>query len=172
MAKLQLKKEYWKSIRFYLIEVIAVVLFIQFIAGLAIVNGLSMEDTLCNGDIVVVWKIGYVPHPGDVVLVGKDNPLGVPLTKRIIAVEGQIIQIDEDGVYIDGQPLNEPYLKDTEWSRWPLELTVPDGQVFVMGDNRDESIDSRNVGCLEKSGIKGNIVFRLWTINTFGTIQT
>lgn len=170
MIKGKLSGPTWKTLRFYGIALLLILLFIRFVACLAIVHGPSMEDTLRDGDIIVVWRLHYAPKPGDVILTDNNNPLGVPLAKRVIAMEGQSVIIDKSGVWVDDVRMDEPYLRDDEWERELLGLWVPEGQVFLLGDNRDYSVDSRKIGCTEADGIQGKAMFRLWPPARFGKL--
>lgn len=137
------------------------------------IYGSSMEPTVNEGEIVVSLK-GSELAPGDVIALYYSNKI---LVKRYIGGPGQWIDIDADGnVYIDGEYLDEPYLGenlkafgDTNIS---LPYQIPDGRIFVLGDNRSISQDSRNsmVGCIADEQIVGKIVFRVWPLNRFGKI--
>ena len=136
-----------------------------------IVSGPSMKDTLHHGDLLIVLgDLFYnVPEIGDVVVVSKstfDN--GKPIIKRVIAQEGQTVDIDFDSgiVFVDGRALSEPYcLTPTNlYEGVDFPITVPDGCVFVMGDNRNESKDSRSsdIGMVDTREIIGRAVFLLF----------
>ena len=159
-----------KTALFYIAEIIVILLIIQFVARLTIVNGFSMENTLGDGDVLVVWQWRYHPQQGDMVLVDKRNPTDKYLTKRVVAVQGQHVLINADGLHIDGTLQSEPYVKETPWESEPLELTVPPGQVFAMGDNRSNSLDCRDFGCIQASLVKGKLVFRLFPFGGFGIL--
>ena len=130
------------------------------------VSGSSMEPTLSDGDIIVLEKTNQY-KPGDLCGLYWQNKL---LLKRVIALPGSYVDIDQDGnVTIDGQALEEPYL--TEKSLGECDITfpyqVPDGKLFVMGDHRATSIDSRSsaVGCIDKTQIVGRAVLRIWPLD-------
>ena len=125
-----------------------------------------MEPTLSDGDIIVLEKTNQY-KPGDLCGLYWQNKL---LLKRVIALPGSYVDIDQDGnVTIDGQALEEPYL--TEKSLGECDITfpyqVPDGKLFVMGDHRATSIDSRSsaVGCIDKTQIVGRAVLRIWPLD-------
>lgn len=160
--------------------VFAVMLLIfTFIARPATVDGESMLPTLRNGERLVISNLFYEPAPGDiVVLCGEaDREEGRNLIKRIIAVGGQTIDIDfETGeVTVDGEVLDEPYILERthldEGTEFPL--TVPEGEVFVMGDNRNASRDSRSlsVGTVKEEYIVGRVLFRFFPFDRFGTVS-
>lgn len=132
------------------------------------ITGGSMTPTLVNGEIVVSLKgSGY--ESGDIIAFYYDNKI---LVKRVIAQAGQWVDIDEEGnVYVDGESLDEPYLENKAFGECNIELPyqVPESKIFVMGDHRDVSLDSRNtsVGCVGKDQIVGRLILRIWPLNTF-----
>ena len=135
------------------------------------IYGQSMNDTLTEGDIVVSIK-GSQFATGDIIAFYYNNKI---LVKRVIGQAGDWIDIDEDGnVYVNLTKVEEPYLHEKAFGECNIELPyqVPESRVFVMGDNRATSIDSRNtaVGCVAEEQIVGRIVFRLWPLNTFGSL--
>lgn len=136
------------------------------------IYGASMAPTLAEGDIVVSVK-GSEFEPGDLVSFYIGNKL---LVKRFIAGPGQWVDIDEDGnVYIDGKLLEEPYVDEKAFGDVDIELPyqVPENRIFVMGDHRVTSVDSRNtaVGCIADEQIVGKIVFRVWPLRTAGSLE-
>ena len=183
MTEENTKKKKVKEVLEYaesLTVVFAVMLLIfTFIARPATVDGESMLPTLRNGERLVISNLFYEPAPGDiVVLCGEaDREEGRNLIKRIIAVGGQTIDIDfETGeVTVDGEVLDEPYILERthldEGTEFPL--TVPEGEVFVMGDNRNASRDSRSlrVGTVKEEYIVGRVLFRFFPFDRFGTVS-
>lgn len=134
--------------------------------------GTSMEPTLQDGQIVVTVK-GNSFEPGDVVAFYHGNTL---LIKRYIAGPGQWVDIDDDGnVSVDGTLLDEPYIAEKAYGETNIKLPyqVPEKRFFLMGDNRDVSVDSRNttVGCVSSEQIVGKVVFCIWPLSSFGPVK-
>lgn len=141
------------------------------------VDGGSMNDTLCDGDRLIVSAFGYTPKCGDIVVVTHGESLDEPIIKRVIATEGQTLSIDfETGeVAVDGVLMKEYYIKGkTGAVRNMIEIpeTIKEGYVFVMGDNREHSKDSRNaeVGLIPVQNIVGKAVFRIYPFESFGAL--
>lgn len=135
------------------------------------VYGSSMTPTLKDGEIIFTVKTSKF-EPGDVVAFYYNNKI---LVKRVIGSSGEWIDIDEEGtVYVNQKELKEPYVKDKTLGECDLDLPyqVPEGRVFVMGDHRSTSIDSRSssIGCVSQEQIVGKIVFRVWPLNRIGGI--
>ena len=132
-------------------SVLTVVLIFTFAVRIVRVSGESMRETLQDQDMLVVlnnWLCGGYEQ-GDIVILQRDDFYGgEPIVKRVIATEGQTVDIDFDAgvVYVDGTALEEPYTREPTWTQEGTEfhLTVPEGCIFVMGDNRNDSDDSRD----------------------------
>ena len=133
------------------------------------VSGPSMQDTLYTGDRLLVLNAAYCDFKaGDVVVINDYNAqLSDTLVKRIVAVEGQTVDIDfmSGQVYVDGQPLDEPYIKEPTYTSEGVQfpLTLGEGEVFVMGDNRNQSTDSRDpkLGPVDERYLQGKALFLL-----------
>ena len=131
-----------------------------------------MNGTLDSGDIVVSVK-GSGFETGDVIAFYYNNNI---LVKRVIANPGDWVDMDKDGnVYVNNTLIDEPYLNEKAYGETNIELPyqVPEGKVFVMGDNRSVSIDSRNtsIGCVSEEQIVGKIVFRVWPLAQMGAVH-
>ena len=181
--------------------VIAAVL-VQFIRPTR-VDGDSMSSTLIDGDYLIINTIKYKvaePEKGDIIIFDTDMPIdgmsdlsietrnpirkgidfilhddsrGKDLVKRIIADEGDRIQISNYEVRVNGELIDEPYLDEGMYTDGEIDEVVPEGCVFVMGDNRIVSLDSRypEVGFVEKSDIMGKVMLRLLPFSSFGTVK-
>ncbi|MBQ4544766.1 MAG: signal peptidase I [Oscillospiraceae bacterium] len=156
----------------------AIVLIFIFLIRIVGVDGESMVPTLHDKDWLVISNLFYEPEQGDIVVLSKDSFLdGKMIVKRIIATENQTIDIDfEKGiVYIDGEEIYEPYIADKTHRQFDMTFpaTVPENCVFVMGDNRNHSSDSRDasLGMVHESNILGRLVLRLLPVSDFGTVK-
>lgn len=134
--------------------------------------GSSMSPTLMDGDIFFSVKTSDLEQ-GDIVAFYYNNRI---LVKRVICGPGDWIDIKEDGtVYVNDEELYEPYLTEKALGQTNIEYPyqVPDGKIFVMGDHRSTSVDSRHtsVGCVAEEQIVGRIIFRVWPVNRFGGIE-
>ena len=169
-----------------------IVCLFTFVIGIVGVSGSSMYPTLHHRDMMLVQRIAYTPEAGDVVVLRKaDSFNGSAIVKRIIAVAGQTVLFDYDSntVYVDGVALEEPYLNyetdDTygeDFLAWRYDLdpayvntefVVPEGCVFVCGDNRNHSSDSRvaELGMVEEGYIIGRVVMVFFPFDHFGTVK-
>lgn len=166
---------------------VAVVILFTFVFRVATIVGGSMENTLIEGEKVIITDWFYTPKAGDIVVISRninntsdltdDNG---PIIKRVIATAGQTVDIDFDAgvVYVDGVALDEPYTKTPTNTQYDVKfpVRVPDGHVFCLGDNRNESMDSRdkrigNNGMIDERYILGRAVLRILPFGKFGGID-
>ena len=145
------------------------------------VDGSSMLPTLTNGDLLFLQCAGYEPEQGDVVVLHKSfSVTSEPIVKRVIATGGQSVHIDysTSTVYVDGEALEEPYLGEPmlqpgSESMQQTDWDIPEGSVFVMGDNRNNSSDSRvdSLGAVDNDYVLGKALVVLFPFSHFGSIH-
>ena len=187
-------------IELFVFTLAAVFVITSFFFRYSIVDGGSMENTLHDNEKLILRSIFYTPECGDVVVVqDKSTSLKDPIVKRVIAVGGQTVKFTRDAVYVDGIELKEPYVYTADYKNpfggedvyrysvypsdplLPLvtdredgvfyEITVPDGEIFVMGDHRNNSKDSRDIGTLHEDAVIGKVVLRFLPFSEFGKIE-
>lgn len=174
-------------------SIVAVVLVFTFLFRVVAIDGDSMNNTLENKDRVIIYDLGYTPKRGDIVVISRNASNDKnrsqegrePIIKRVIATEGETVDIRfEDGVgyvYVNGVLLNESYVKEyisedfKTYSPISFPAVVPEGCVFVLGDNRNNSLDSRSAvigtnGMVDTRYIMGHAVLRIWPINKIGAL--
>ena len=173
-----LKKELWEWVKALLFAGIIVFIVFRFLIQVVSVDGSSMAPTLQDGDRLISSNLFYTPEYGDIVILSKNTGLNEALVKRIIAVAGQTVDINENGeVVVDGKVLSEPYIAETisdnRRGDFDYPVTVPEGMVFVMGDNRNHSTDSRfsAVGFIDEDEILGRVIFRLLPLDKIGPVR-
>ncbi len=156
---------------------VLVLLMMTFFFRQVTVKGPSMNDTLKDQDRLIISCFLYTPQPGDVVVISHGESYSDPIIKRVIATAGQSLSIDytTGEVRVDGVLIDEPYIKGrTVLLSNPLEIpeVIPEGYVFVMGDNRENSLDSRStkIGLIPVENIMGKAVLRLYPFDSFGGI--
>lgn len=175
---LTMGQELYQTLQSLVWIVLGIIFLFTFVVRATVVSGPSMENTLHGGNIVLTRVIGYTPRQGDVVVATKTTFKEQSIIKRVIAVAGQTVDIDYDTstVYVDGVALNEPYIKEhmTDiYSGTGLNhITVPEGCLFVMGDNRNNSWDSRypEIGILDERCVIGQAVLLLFPFSAFGRL--
>ena len=176
IKRVRYKRQYrtvMKSTIYMLVTVAAVAILVATLwLPVLQIYGNSMTPTMQNGDIVFSLKSSGFTQ-GDVVAFYYNNKI---LVKRVIAGPADWVDITEDGtVYVNGELLDEPYITEKAYGDTNIELPyqVPDGKVFVMGDHRSTSVDSRNtaVGCVAEEQVVGKIIFRIWPFDQIGMMQ-
>ncbi len=167
---------YWlQALVFALVSLILIFTFLGRIIG---VDGNSMYPTLHHRDMLLLQSVGYTPKQGDIVVLTKEfATVTQPIVKRVIATGGQTVSIDYDAgtVSVDGEVLDEPYINepmDYPNSQWETitDVTVPEGSIFVMGDNRNHSSDSRDerLGTIDERYVLGKVLFTILPGGLFG----
>ena len=166
-AKKETGRGAYELVQTLMCAVLVLVLLFTFVVRVVQVDGESMRETLQDQDLLLVldnWLCGDF-QPGDIVILQEEDfNGGVPIVKRVIATEGQTVDIDfaNGTVYVDGVELEEPYIREPTWTDEGAEfpLTVPAGCVFVMGDNRNDSADSRNpsLGPVDTRSVLGRVL--------------
>lgn len=170
------------------VAIVAVTLIFSFVFRVATIDGDSMNNTLIDKEMIIISNFAYTPKNGDIVVISRNaqntaeaqNASNTPIIKRVIAVGGQTVNIDytKGEVYVDGQLLNEPYISTPTTNKGSVEMPVyvPEGCVFVMGDNRLGSLDSRDKrigknGIIDNRYILGHAVFRFLPFNKIGRLD-
>ncbi len=184
---ISITKEIFEWLEVVVSAMLAVVIIFTFVFRVATIVGGSMKDTLYNGEKVIITDWFYTPKVGDIVVVSRNASNGYyadegegPIIKRIIATEGQTVDIDFNSgiVYVDGVALDEPYTRTPTNLKYDIKfpVRVPDNHVFCLGDNRNESLDSRssrigNEGMIDERYILGKAVFRVFPFDRFGVVK-
>lgn len=156
---------------------ISMVVFMTFFFRVISVSGVSMQDTLHDFDKVLVKRFNYHPVCGDVVVIKRGQYLDQPLVKRVIATEGQSLKIDygSQSVFVDGVKIKEDYVPELMIYQNDdyIPEKIPKGYCFVMGDNRNKSLDSRSgtVGLIENKNIVGKAVFIVFSFYKVGFVR-
>ena len=174
----------------FVISIITVLMVFSLFLRIARVDGGSMNQTLQNGESLVISNLFYEPKQGDIIVfhLCQENGYNQPIVKRVIATEGQrvVIDITAKKTYIDGVELieeytyfktdeynmsyfNTAYLDQSDDGHWRYVVTVPEGKLFVMGDNRNGSTDSRSrsIGLVDKNTVLGKALFRISPFTIF-----
>lgn len=174
-----LRKDLFSWLQALSFALLGLILCFTFLGRIISVDGNSMLPTLHNRDMLLLQCFGYTAKAGDIVVLNKPfGSIDEPIVKRIIATGGQTVEInyEEALVYVDGKPLSEPYIKEI---MLPLgadsieSVLVPEGSVFVMGDNRNASSDSRvpALGTVDERYILGRALWVLLPFQSFGPVQ-
>jgi signal peptidase I len=176
----KLPHDIFDFVEFFVIALAVILLIFTFLIRQTVVTGGSMLPTLENGDRLIISNFFYTPKAGDIVViqiedeVAEKRPLVLAkdssIIKRVIATAGQTVRIQNGVVYVDGAPL------ETDFDFWAdsanmAEITVSDGHIFVMGDNRTISLDSRALGEIDERTVIGKVLFRIAPLSEFGGVD-
>ncbi len=167
---------FYDWIRCILFAISIVVVCLIFLFRLVDVEGSSMNNTLTTNDKVVVTNLFYTPHNNDIIVISHGASYDKPLIKRVIATEGQSINLDYENerIIVEGTVLDEPYINGTtfggNYADYEIPEVVPEGKIFVMGDNRAVSKDSRSyeIGLIDVDSVIGKAQFVILPFNHFG----
>ena len=160
-----------------IVSLVVVIVFYTFFFRVVTVDGQSMDPTLQQNDRMLMRVIGYTPQRGDIVVIDSYSQYGKPLIKRVIGLPGDVIDIDfaTGDVSVNGTVLDEPYIAAPTVQQHEVRfpVTVEEGHIFVMGDNRPISLDSRSsdVGQLDCMDVLGKVFFRIFPLQKIGTVR-
>ena len=177
-------KEILEWVEAIVIAVLVAMVIRSFVFTVVRVDGGSMNNTLTNNDRLIVWRLGYEPKQGDIVIFEPDIPENegrntfnrIYWVKRVIATGGQHVEIDyaSNSVFVDGEKLDEPYLPEPMQAPAASTVTtidVPEGKLFLMGDNRNSSRDCRYIGPVDEDDVVGTAVLRFWPLDSIGGVD-
>lgn len=160
---------------------VTLILLFAFVGRVITVDGSSMEPTLFNGDMLLLRSVGYQPRQGDVVVLTKQfSYVTGPIVKRVIAVGGDHVQIDYargtvtvNGITLDEDYIKEPMVRPGDPDMGNEDIWVPEGHIYVMGDNRNNSSDSRHVelGPVDQRQVLGRVLCVLLPVKDFGAVK-
>ena len=177
-ASMKLVREIYDWAEIFVITVSAILLVFTFFIRIAYVDGPSMQNTLQDGEALAVSNLFYTPEQGDIVVFqAPDSSIEGGIVKRVIATEGQTVDIDFETweVFVDGEVIDEHYVNFVQginmlnYYNTDFPLTVPEGHIFVMGDNRNHSADSRcsDIGLIPEQCVVGHALLRVFPFSRF-----
>ena len=171
-------KSFYEIFESIMIAFLIIILLVVFVFRAVTVDGDSMEPNLHHTDKLITTNFFYKAEKGDIVVVDKNNVLGKPIVKRVIATAGDTVKYEcaTGYVYVNGEKLNEDYIlidNDANPYNVDIEMTVKEGYVFLMGDNRNHSNDSRNseLGQINEKNILGKAVLRIYPFDSIGVVK-
>ena len=174
-------KDVYDLVELFVIAVGVIMLIFTLLCRISFVQGTSMENTLMENDVLLISDLFYEPKSGDIVVIqAPDVDGGKAIVKRVIATEGQTVEIKKDGVYVDGVLLSEEdgslgytvnFAPFPAYQYTPKTITVDEGELFVMGDHRSVSLDSRIFGTVDERCVIGKVFFRILPFSGIGSVQ-
>ncbi len=170
-------KDFLETLEAFVWALVILALFFTFVARVVQVDGDSMNPTLLDGEKLILSSFPYSAQHGDIVVTDSHTKFSKVLIKRVIGCPGDVINIDfESGiVYRNEEALAEPYTADRTYLEEGVEfpIQVPQGQLFLMGDNRNNSLDSRSteIGLIDTRDVLGKVLFRLLPISKMGVVH-
>ena len=157
---------------------VLLVIVVSLFFRMTVVQGESMEETLHDGEYLLVRDIFYTPERGDIVVVNDPSKsdfgglYSEPLVKRVIAVAGDTLEIKTGVVFLNGRALEEDYINEHMRPESMAPITIPENEIFVMGDNRNHSGDSRTFGTVDVRCVVGKAFFRVFPFNTISYLKS
>lgn len=172
------KREIYSWIKTILLAILLAVIFRTFIFRTAFAMSISMEPTLHEGQILIISRVNYLvgePERGDIVVIDskQDKLEHLNLIKRVVGLPGETVEIRDNRVYIDGKLLEPDFTQSPTPDFGFQKTTIPEGYYMVMGDNRENSRDSRfeSVGFIDGDNLQGKAVFRVWPLSKIGILK-
>lgn len=168
-----LRQLHWRSVASASAQLaLLAILALAFFMRTPQVSGLSMAPHIASGEFVLINTIAYrmgAPARGDIIAFHHDGPTPETYIKRVIGLPGDRIRIDRGTVYVNGARLQEPYVRYPDGRSFP-EVTVPPNSLYVLGDNRADSDDSRFWGFVPESAVLGKAMFGIWPLGRVGAL--
>ena len=171
------KSEIYDWLQCIVVALVTSILIFVFLGRVTGIIGPSIEKTLFNDDRVIISNLFYTPKQGDIIIWTKESFSKDPIVKRVIATENQTVDMNftTGEVFVDGALLDEPYINDQMWKKYDIKfpVKVPEGSLFVMGDNRNVSWDSRasEIGMVDERCILGKVYALVSPLNRFGLVH-
>lgn len=164
----------FEFVELFVFTLVAVMVITSFFFRHSVVDGSSMQNTLQDGEHLIISDVFYTPSRGDII-VFEDYSVGAtaPYVKRVIGIAGDTVKVEADGgVYVNGEKITEDYVYVNNTDLKPTgEWTVSEGEVFVMGDHRNVSEDSRTFGPIDEDSILGKVILRFYPFSEFGAVE-